>query len=52
MPVIPAIALAEMVVWAGPPTKRIIPLFRILFTVTVNAGTLTDARVTPDIVAG
>ena len=52
MPTSPAVALAVIVEVAPAPINRIRPVFKVLWTVTANAGTLPDERVTPETVAG
>jgi hypothetical protein len=52
-PTSPAVAFAVMLEVAAPPTIRISPVVRVLWTLTVNAGMAAlDERVTPATVAG
>ena len=52
MPTNPAVAFALMVEVAPAPINRIRPVFKVLCTVTANAGTVADERATPETVAG
>jgi hypothetical protein len=52
VPTSAAVPFAVMVTVAPAPINRIKPVFRVLFTVTANAGTLADEKVTPGTVVG
>ena len=52
MPTSAAVPLAVMVTVAPAPTNRIRPVFKVLCTVTANAGTFPDESVTPETVTG